>query len=155
MLCLLFVKLHTDPITTFKADCDDGDIRLNNGSNELEGRVEVCFNNAWGSVCGNDFGDGEAQVVCNYVSRKMGYLYNNSIPFRNAEFGEGSGPIFIQTLGCTGTEHQLVGPLGCQLGSPVGVHSCDHSRDAGVICTGKKVFYELLQNDKVLVPYRC
>ena len=129
----------TDPITTHEDNCDDGDVRLVNGSNELEGRVEVCFNNAWGTVCHSDFGDGEAQVICNYVSRKMGYVHNTSIPFRNAEFGEGRGPIFLQMLGCIGTESDLVGPLGCQLGSPVGVHSCDHSQDAGVICTGKKL----------------
>ena len=30
------------------SDCDDGDVRLVNGDNSLEGRLEVCFNGVWG-----------------------------------------------------------------------------------------------------------
>lgn len=56
-----------DPITF---DCVDGDIRLVGGSTTLEGRVEVCFNNAWGAVCDNSFGNEEASVVCS----QLGFL---------------------------------------------------------------------------------
>ena len=34
------------------SDCEDGEIRLVGGSTVLEGRVEVCINNAWGGVFG-------------------------------------------------------------------------------------------------------
>ena len=50
-----------DPITS---DCIDGDIRLVDGSTALEGRVEVCFNNAWGAICDSYFSTEEASVAC-------------------------------------------------------------------------------------------
>ena len=31
---------------------------------QLEGRVEICINNAWGTVCDNKFSSEDAQVVC-------------------------------------------------------------------------------------------
>ena len=35
-----------------------------------EGRVEICKDNAWGTVCDNNFGTEEANVAC----RQLGYL---------------------------------------------------------------------------------
>ena len=46
------------------ADCADGDVRLVGGSNVLEGRVEVCYNNAWGTICSDGFGTQDAEVIC-------------------------------------------------------------------------------------------
>ena len=48
----------------FTLVCNTGDVRLVGGSTELEGRVEVCFNNSWGTVCDNSWNDRDAQVVC-------------------------------------------------------------------------------------------
>ena len=44
--------------------CTEGDIRLVEGSTELEGRVEVCKNNAWGTVCDAGWSSYDARVVC-------------------------------------------------------------------------------------------
>ena len=52
-------------------NCSDGDVRLVGGSDEYEGRVEVCINQAWGTVCNGQYswrstywGTADGRVVC-------------------------------------------------------------------------------------------
>ena len=49
--------------------CTEGDVRLLEGATRLEGRVEICKNNAWGTVCDNGWDTVDARVVC----RQLGY----------------------------------------------------------------------------------
>ena len=51
------------------ASCTDGAIRLRNGYIAGEGRVEMCINNAWGTVCDDGWDNADASVVC----RELGY----------------------------------------------------------------------------------
>ena len=44
--------------------CNNSDIRLVGGSNANEGRVEVCANRLWGTVCSYRWTVNEAAVVC-------------------------------------------------------------------------------------------
>ena len=46
--------------------CNDGEIRLVNGTTSSEGRVEICYDGVWGSVCDKTFSwnDQDAAIVC-------------------------------------------------------------------------------------------
>ena len=53
-------------------NCDDGEVRLsagavNNTALTMDGRLEICFNNAWGTVCNNSFRAVDAEVACNQL----------------------------------------------------------------------------------------
>ena len=50
----------------------EGDIRLVNGSNKFEGRVEYCNGSAWGRLCNIGFSTQEIMVAC----RQIGFSGN-------------------------------------------------------------------------------
>ena len=56
-------------ISTTHTVCPPGDIRLVGGSVVDEGRVELCLNNAWGTICDDGFDERDANVIC----RQLGY----------------------------------------------------------------------------------
>lgn len=58
--------------TAANATCTNQEIRLSNGRSPSEGRVEVCYNNHWGTICHNGWGASEARVVCS----ELGYPRN-------------------------------------------------------------------------------
>ena len=51
------------------ADCDEGDVRLLDGTDDSNGRVEVCQDGMWTPVCSNQYDHNIATVVC----RQLGY----------------------------------------------------------------------------------
>ena len=48
----------------------DGNVRLVDGSTPLEGRVEICINHAWGTVCDHSWSTPDANVVCKQLGHQ-------------------------------------------------------------------------------------
>ena len=105
-------------------------IRLVGGSSYDEGRVEVNYTGEWGTVYDDEWDDTDAGVVC----RQLGFG-SSGLAVYSASFGEGSGPIWLDNVLCTGNEPILAkcGHLGI---SAVRSISFNHSSDAGVKCLG-------------------
>ena len=63
-------------------DDEDGDIRLSGGNKTLEGRVEICLGNEWGTVCHYGWGRNDASVVCRQLgfSSEGVYSYYREFP---------------------------------------------------------------------------
>ena len=105
-------------------------VRLVGGnSSAFEGRVEVFFRGQWGTICDDTWTLADARVICG----QLGYAYALSAPKR-AHFGEGRSdqPIWLDSTDCIGNEVTIA---ECHHNG-WGEHNCDHSEDAGVICSG-------------------
>ncbi|XP_046901314.1 soluble scavenger receptor cysteine-rich domain-containing protein SSC5D-like [Hypomesus transpacificus] len=112
-------------VTTAPTPGVDGEVRLAAGPNNCSGRVEIFYQSQWGTVCDDLWDLQDAQVVC----RQLGCGPALSAP-SSASFGQGSGPIWLDDVGCSGSEATLaVCPH-----PPFGSHNCDHGDDAGVVC---------------------
>jgi len=113
--------------TNTTRNCTNGDVRIVNGGNQYEGRVELCLHGRWGTVCDDDWDSREAAVVC----RQLGYT-ENGYPWAigRAGFGQGQDLIFLDQTNCEGTEATL---LDCRADG-LGEHNCQHFEDASVSC---------------------
>ena len=80
--------------------------------------------------------------LAQYVMAYFIFLFTAALAVVRAAFGRGTGPIYLNSVGCTGTESSL---LSCSY-SGIGV-TCSHSSDAGVVCPTCK-----LVNVQAIVP---
>ncbi|XP_070837962.1 galectin-3-binding protein B [Chaetodon trifascialis] len=103
----------------------EGDVRLFGAQSFSEGRVEVYHEGKWGTVCDDGWDMAEAQVVC----RQLHFPGAKSVVF-GKDYGEASGPVWLDDMSCKGTENQL---SACDFKN-WGVTDCSHKEDVGVIC---------------------
>ncbi|XP_071128570.1 scavenger receptor cysteine-rich domain-containing protein DMBT1-like isoform X5 [Mytilus edulis] len=103
-------------------------IELVNGSSS-EGRVEIIRNGVRGTICDDKWDDNAATVVCQMLG------YNTGVAKVDSIYGPGTGMIWLDGMVCDGTETSLD---DCHIPG-WGKHDCDHSEDAGVICTNVSI----------------
>ena len=49
------------------APCTDGQLRLAGGNVDSEGRVEICLDNEWGTICDDGWSTNDANVACSVL----------------------------------------------------------------------------------------
>ena len=65
-----------------QTDCPDQAVRLVNGSTNREGRVEVCKNGHWGTVCTQS---GETAEFASFICSQLGFSkYSKQILYLTA-----------------------------------------------------------------------
>uniref|UniRef100_E9QB09 BoWC1.1 n=1 Tax=Bos taurus TaxID=9913 RepID=E9QB09_BOVIN len=106
---------------------DSRQLRLVDGGSHCAGRVEILNQGSWGTICDYSWDLDDARVVCRQLG--CGKALDATL---SSSFGAGSGPIWLDNVRCTGKESHV---WRCP-SRDWGKHYCDHSQDAGVICSG-------------------
>lgn len=101
-------------------------MRVRGGEDRCSGRVELWHAGSWGTVCDDAWDLADAEVVC----RQLGCGSAISA-LAGAAFGPGSGPVWLDEVGCRGSEASL---WSCPA-EPWGHADCGHKEDAGVRCS--------------------
>ncbi|XP_053388861.1 neurotrypsin-like [Mercenaria mercenaria] len=102
-------------------------IRLKEGPHNQSGRVEVYFENRWGTLCDELFDDNAASVIC----RMLGYNPKFAKGYGRTRYGGGVGDITIEKLRCSGAETDISECKSNQWGS----HTlCNRNETASVKC---------------------
>ena len=55
-------------------------MRLVGGASALDGRVEMCWNETWGTVCDQSWSSSDAKVVCG----QLGYLRQGQLYYSHS-----------------------------------------------------------------------
>ena len=112
------------------AALSNGALRLvNTGRTQFGGRLEVYYNNKWGTVCGDGWGSFDATVAC----RQMGFVGVSASASYIFGSGASSQSIWLADVACNGSESRLIDCSHAGIGN----ENCDHSEDVGIICTGE------------------
>ena len=106
-----------------------GDIRLVNGSDPSEGRIELFYEEEWRRVLNNIPDGSDTTDVAHVACQQAGYPYTEG----TQSFGRGSGPVWILISTCTGDEERLeqCDHLGWKF------DPCFFCADLGVQCRGE------------------
>ncbi|XP_061439767.1 lysyl oxidase homolog 3 isoform X1 [Rhineura floridana] len=95
-----------------------------------EGRIEVFYNQEWGTICDDDFTLANAHVLCHHLGFVAATGWTHS-----AKYGKGVGRIWLDNVNCGGSEKSLVDCRSRGWGNS----DCSHEEDAGVICKDERI----------------
>lgn len=144
---MLYIKPVGAPCAT------EANIRLMGGQDEYQGRVEICTDGIYSSICHNRWDHRDAQVVCrqlNFSSKLLGsdFFYviilncisdstDRAVGTTGSIFGMGAGSIVFTDISCSGNESSI---LNCSLSTTVDPNQgCIHFNEAGVDCLGREI----------------
>ena len=125
--------------------CSNGDIRLGDDNGGLRGRVEVCINMSWYTICHHGWSQREASVVCHQLGYSRygeniknlssllllmctGAVWGSNL-FLNYEW-----PMSIFNVNCTGSESSI---WDCSYNNSDESGTCQQSSDVSVFCMSK------------------
>lgn len=119
------MKVHCDDYSD-ELDCPRM-VQLVNSKVPYEGRIQMMLTSSdiTGSVCGVNFDNKDAQVVCRALGFELG-----GIALKPGSFGYDDGMIWMDRVSCNGHEMSLD---ECPYRDHES-HKCDHSKDASVRC---------------------
>ncbi len=80
-LCVLFRIIVTEGFERTTAECSFGDIRLVGGPDQYSGKVELCVDNVYTSICDSNIAVSEAEVVCREIFGNNKSMFPKSIYF--------------------------------------------------------------------------
>nr|XP_014721988.2 scavenger receptor cysteine-rich type 1 protein M160 isoform X1 [Equus asinus] len=118
--------IHQKDVAVICSDGADLDLRLVDGRSNCSGRVEVRIHGQWWTICGYDWSNKQATVVCKQLGCPTditGSLY--------AKPSSESKEIWINSISCTGNESAL---WDCVYDGKA-KQACVRRSDAGVICS--------------------
>ncbi|XP_041103155.1 lysyl oxidase homolog 3A-like isoform X2 [Polyodon spathula] len=95
-----------------------------------EGRIEVFYNEEWGTICDDDFSTENAHVLC----RHLGFISATGWT-HSSKYGRGAGKIWLDNVQCSGSEKSIADCRSRGWGNS----DCTHDEDAGVICKDERL----------------
>ena len=73
------ILLHNIMLPYHIIACRTGDLRLQGSAIQGNGRVEVCMDNVWGTICNHFWSSNDARVVCKQLGFSIiGKGYNTN-----------------------------------------------------------------------------
>jgi len=114
------------PTSSLGACTTEGEIRLVDGPSANIGRLEVCHDGVWGTVCDDRFSGVDGRVVC----LQLGYSPVAKLSSGTYSVSDNQQPIWLDDVQCDGSESDLT---SCSHAG-WGMDNCGHHEDVNIEC---------------------